>query len=71
MKADWHGIADWYAALVRGGSAKHHFSRDILLNALPDGMPGFSPSVWAKSLLPGQPMIGYLDSCPIASFPTD
>ncbi len=39
MEADWNGIADWYAELVRGGSAMHQFSRDILLNALPD-MPG-------------------------------
>lgn len=35
MKADWDSIADWYAELVRGGSAMHQFSRDILLNALP------------------------------------
>jgi ubiquinone/menaquinone biosynthesis C-methylase UbiE len=41
MEADWNGIADWYADLVRGGSVMHQFSRDILLNALPDRMPGF------------------------------
>lgn len=41
MEADWNGIADWYADLVRGGSAMHQFSRDILLNALPDRMPSF------------------------------
>jgi ubiquinone/menaquinone biosynthesis C-methylase UbiE len=40
VEADWDGIADWYAELVRGGSAMHQFSRDILLNALPDGMLG-------------------------------
>lgn len=36
MEADWNGIADWYAELVRGGSAMHQFSRDILINALSD-----------------------------------
>ncbi|AQT77999.1 hypothetical protein B1R94_00225 [Mycolicibacterium litorale] len=40
MEADWDEIADWYTALVRGGSAMHQFSRDILLNALPDRMIG-------------------------------
>jgi SAM-dependent methyltransferase len=40
VEADWDGIADWYAKLVRGGSALHQFSRDILLNALSDRMLG-------------------------------
>lgn len=40
MEADWDGIADWYSELVRGGSAMHQFSRDILLSALPDSMLG-------------------------------
>jgi ubiquinone/menaquinone biosynthesis C-methylase UbiE len=36
----WDSIADWYAALVRGGSAMHEFSRDILLSVLPPTLPG-------------------------------
>jgi ubiquinone/menaquinone biosynthesis C-methylase UbiE len=32
---DWDSIADWYAALVREGSAMHEFSRDILLVEVP------------------------------------
>jgi ubiquinone/menaquinone biosynthesis C-methylase UbiE len=40
VEADWDGIADWYAELVRGGSAMHQFSRDILLDALSSGIPG-------------------------------
>ena len=35
MAETWDSIADWYAALVRGGSAMHEFSRDILLSVLP------------------------------------
>lgn len=35
MEDDWDGIAEWYAELIRGGSALHRFSRDILLKALP------------------------------------
>ena len=35
MEEDWDGIAEWYAELVRGGSAMHRFARDILLKALP------------------------------------
>jgi len=31
----WDSIADWYATLVRDGSAMHDFSRDILLSVLP------------------------------------
>jgi ubiquinone/menaquinone biosynthesis C-methylase UbiE len=37
---DWDSIADWYAELIRGGSTMHQFSRDILLNALPDNLVG-------------------------------
>jgi len=36
----WDSIADWYAALVRGGSAMHEFSRDILLSVLPPTLTG-------------------------------
>ena len=35
MIETWDSIADWYAALVRDGSAMHEFSRDILLSAVP------------------------------------
>ncbi|MFB1298738.1 class I SAM-dependent methyltransferase [Mycobacterium sp. pW049] len=42
MEADWDGIADWYAELVRGGSAMHHFSRGMLLNALPEKLLGLA-----------------------------
>jgi ubiquinone/menaquinone biosynthesis C-methylase UbiE len=37
---NWDSIADWYAEFVRGGSAMHQFSRDILINALPDNLSG-------------------------------
>lgn len=40
VEDDWDGIADWYAELVRGGSAMHRFSRDILLNGLSDNLSG-------------------------------
>ena len=40
MEDDWDGIAEWYAELVRGGSAMHRFSRDILLNDLPVNVIG-------------------------------
>ena len=40
MDEDWDGIAEWYAELVRGGSAMHRFSRDILLKALPANVIG-------------------------------
>ena len=40
MAETWDSIADWYAALVRGGSAMHEFSRDILLSVLPPTLPG-------------------------------
>ena len=40
MEDDWDGIADWYTELVRGGSAVHRFSRDILLKALPVNVIG-------------------------------
>jgi len=36
----WDSIADWYAVLVRGGSAMHEFSRDILLSVLPPTLTG-------------------------------
>ena len=36
----WDSIADWYAALVRGGPAMHEFSRDILLSVLPPTLTG-------------------------------
>jgi ubiquinone/menaquinone biosynthesis C-methylase UbiE len=42
VEADWESIADWYAELVRGGSAMHQFSRDILLGALPNRMLGLT-----------------------------
>ncbi|OPX12943.1 class I SAM-dependent methyltransferase [Mycobacterium sp. AT1] len=42
MEENWDGIAEWYAELVRGGSAMHRFSRDILLNNLPDNVIGFN-----------------------------
>jgi 2-polyprenyl-3-methyl-5-hydroxy-6-metoxy-1,4-benzoquinol methylase len=37
---NWDSIGDWYAQLVRGGSAMHRFSRDILLEALPANLFG-------------------------------
>jgi ubiquinone/menaquinone biosynthesis C-methylase UbiE len=36
----WDSIADWYAGLVRDGSAMHEFSRDILLSLLPPALAG-------------------------------
>ena len=33
---NWDSLADWYVALVRGGSAMHEFSRDILLSEVPN-----------------------------------
>lgn len=42
MDEDWDGIAEWYAELVRGGSAMHRFSRDILLKALPANVIGLN-----------------------------
>jgi ubiquinone/menaquinone biosynthesis C-methylase UbiE len=41
MIEDWESIGDWYAQLVRSGSAMHRFSRDILLEALPANLFGF------------------------------
>ena len=35
MAETWSSIADWYAALLRQGSAMHEFSRDILLSVVP------------------------------------
>lgn len=40
MVETWDSIADWYSALVRGGSAMHEFSRDILLSAVPPTLTG-------------------------------
>jgi len=40
VEDDWDGIAEWYAELVRGGSAMHRFSRDVLLKALPVSVIG-------------------------------
>lgn len=40
MEENWDGIAEWYAELVRGGSAMHRFSRDILLKVLPVNVIG-------------------------------
>lgn len=40
MEDDWDGMAEWYAELVRSGSAMHRFSRDILLKALPVNVIG-------------------------------
>jgi ubiquinone/menaquinone biosynthesis C-methylase UbiE len=37
---NWDSIADWYAGLVRDGSAMHEFSRDILLSVLPPTLAG-------------------------------
>lgn len=40
MAETWDSIADWYAALVRDGSAMHEFSRNILLSVLPPTLTG-------------------------------
>lgn len=40
MNESWDSIAEWYAALVRGGSPMHRFARDILLSALPLTLTG-------------------------------
>jgi ubiquinone/menaquinone biosynthesis C-methylase UbiE len=39
MADSWNTIADWYAELLRAGSAMHDFARDILLDCLPDDLP--------------------------------
>lgn len=36
----WDTIADWYAALLRAGSALNDFNRDVLLALLPDELSG-------------------------------
>jgi len=36
----WDTIADWYADRLRTGSAMHDFSRDILLDQLPERLSG-------------------------------
>ncbi|WP_169316970.1 class I SAM-dependent methyltransferase [Actinacidiphila oryziradicis] len=38
MADSWNTIADWYAELLRAGSAMHDFARDILLDRLPDDL---------------------------------
>ncbi|WP_421106941.1 class I SAM-dependent methyltransferase [Streptomyces sp. NEAU-S77] len=40
MTESWDTIADWYAELVRSGSALHDFGRDSLLTHLPEILPG-------------------------------
>ncbi|MFD8595271.1 class I SAM-dependent methyltransferase [Kitasatospora sp. NPDC059646] len=40
MTDSWDSIADWYAALLRDGSAMHVFNRDVLLGQLPARLDG-------------------------------
>jgi SAM-dependent methyltransferase len=40
MADSWDAIADWYAALVRAGSAMHDFARDAVLDCLPGDLEG-------------------------------
>ncbi|WP_392839709.1 class I SAM-dependent methyltransferase [Streptomyces sp. LN500] len=40
MAETWDTIADWYAERLRTGSAMHEFSRDILLDCLPETLTG-------------------------------
>ncbi|MEU6439989.1 class I SAM-dependent methyltransferase [Streptomyces sp. NPDC047046] len=40
MTESWDTIADWYAELVRSGSALHGFGRDTLLTHLPELLTG-------------------------------
>ncbi|MFE4371693.1 class I SAM-dependent methyltransferase [Streptomyces sp. NPDC056835] len=40
MTDSWDTIADWYAELLRSGSAMHDFARDILLDRLPELLAG-------------------------------
>ncbi|MFI9723174.1 class I SAM-dependent methyltransferase [Streptomyces sp. NPDC052396] len=40
MTDSWDTIADWYARLLRAGSAIHDFNRDVLLEHLPEGPGG-------------------------------
>ncbi len=40
MAETWETIADWYAELLRSGSALNDFARDILLAVLPSDLQG-------------------------------
>ncbi|WP_042416885.1 class I SAM-dependent methyltransferase [Streptacidiphilus anmyonensis] len=40
MTDSWDTIADWYAGLLRAGSALNDFNRDVLLGLLPDVLDG-------------------------------
>ncbi|GHF71186.1 methyltransferase [Kitasatospora xanthocidica] len=40
MTDSWDTIADWYAGLLRTGSAMHEFNRDVLLGLLPGELGG-------------------------------
>ncbi|MEY9872104.1 ubiquinone/menaquinone biosynthesis C-methylase UbiE [Streptacidiphilus sp. MAP12-33] len=40
MSDSWDTIADWYADLLRAGSALNDFSRDVLLDQLPEVLSG-------------------------------
>ncbi|MEE1783806.1 methyltransferase [Streptomyces sp. SP17BM10] len=40
MPDSWDTIADWYAELLRAGSAMHDFNRDVLLHHLPEELGG-------------------------------
>ncbi|MEV5508917.1 class I SAM-dependent methyltransferase [Streptomyces orinoci] len=40
MSDSWDTIADWYAALLRAGSAMHDFNREVLLEHLPEELGG-------------------------------
>lgn len=40
MTDSWDTIADWYAELLRSGSAIHDFGRNILLDYLPTVLAG-------------------------------
>lgn len=40
MTDSWDTIADWYAGLLRAGSAMHDFNRDVLLEHLPEELGG-------------------------------
>jgi ubiquinone/menaquinone biosynthesis C-methylase UbiE len=40
MTDSWDTIADWYAELLRAGSALNDFNRDVLLDHLPDALSG-------------------------------
>ncbi|MEV0536033.1 class I SAM-dependent methyltransferase [Kitasatospora sp. NPDC050463] len=40
MTDSWDTIADWYAGLLRAGSAMHDFNRAVLLDLLPEDLDG-------------------------------